>query len=452
VPRHSRSCWSATCALAFLFFGGACGGDRVGPSAELPTPSFPPLTGSLDVVVNGLSVDGAIRVSGPGGFVRTITASTLLTGLPATTYSVVATAVQSALYDFVPTTAEFLVTIGAGFTSTATVTYVATSGALTITTSGLPPEKIANITVTGAGTTTTVATNETIGRLKPGVYSVTAQSVPDVSLRYTAPNAVVTIVAGATRSVFTDYRMTAAARTTSDRPDDANGAQLKVLYAVPSDGTDRGLDTAGVLQRSISSWQRWLATQTGGRYLRLETVGGSLDVLFVRLSRPDLVYRNYGAAIRDSLEKDLTELGVIAESLQKIYLVYYEGGHKDRCGSAAWPPLLPGRVAAVYLHGSIIGGPNCNTNLFASTGTSSPGYLEFVAMHEVLHLLGLVSVNAPDHGLSGHLTTDPSDVMYAGTAPWTPSRLDPSRRNYFNPAGLPIGVANFATSPFVVTP
>ena len=104
----------ALCAL------GACGVDSAGRSNELPTPSSAPSTGSLELTVGGLNgADGAVLITGPGGFSRTVSASEKLTGLAATTYAVVASPVQSALYDFVPGPAEFLITIGAGVTSNA---------------------------------------------------------------------------------------------------------------------------------------------------------------------------------------------------------------------------------------------------------------------------------------------------------------------------------------------
>ena len=164
------------------------------------------------------------------------------------------------------------------------------------------------------------------GRLRPGVYVVSAQSVPDVSLRYTAASSTATVTAGVPRSVAVNYGLSAAPRSSTDRPD-----------------------------------------------------------------------------------------------------------------------VAP-------LKGTIPGGPECDTNPFAATSTSAPGYLEFVAVHEVLHVLGLVSVAAPDHGFNGHLTTDSSDLMYAGSARWTPSRIDQAQRNYFNTTGLPGSLGNLATSPFVITP
>ncbi len=426
----------------------ACGGS--GGSDATPTvPVTPaPTTGALTVTIASPG-GAAVQVTGPASYSRALTATETLSGLTPGAYSVVAASVNSATYDYAPTAAQQQATVVAGATATATVTYAATTGALTVSIGGLPSDRAGSAVVTGAGVTNTLTATGTVARLAPGAYTITVTPVSDVSLRYAASTRTVTVSAGATASSAVTYALPIGARTSTDRADDTGGNQLKVLYALPSDGVDRGLDTLGVLQRSVSAWQRWLSAQTTGRVLRLDTFGGGLDVQFVRLPRTDAVYRAYGALIRDSIEKDLTSAGVSANSL-KLYLTYYDGGHIDRCGSAAYPPLLPGRVAAIYLQGTIAGGPNCNTNAFAATPTSAPGYIDFVGAHETMHLLGLVSAAAPDHGFTGHTITDPNDLMYAGTAPWTPSKFDQPRRNYFSLTAFPAGILNFATSPFVI--
>src|SRR5664279_1711946 len=65
------------------------------------------------------------------------------------------------------------------------------------------------------------------------------------------------------------------ARSTVDRPDDIGGPQIHVVYVVPSDGTDRALDTNGTLAASTTNWETWLRGQTGGLGLRLDTYQGS---------------------------------------------------------------------------------------------------------------------------------------------------------------------------------
>ncbi|MEP6780326.1 MAG: hypothetical protein ABJC26_10580 [Gemmatimonadaceae bacterium] len=421
----------------------ACGG-----SADTPTVPLTPTTGSLTVTISSPG-GAAVQITGPGSYSRALTATETLSGLTPGAYAIVASSVNTATYDFAPGVAQQSATVVAGETAAAAVTYSATTGAVTVTMAGLPSDRAGSATVTGQGVTTTLTTSGTVARLAPGAYTITAIPVADVSLRYAAATRTVTVAAGSTAGSTVAYALPISTRSTTDRTDDVSGNQLKVLYALPSDGVDRGLDTLGVLQRSVSSWQRWLSAQTTGRVLRLDTFGGGLDVQYVRLPRTDAVYRAFGALIRDSIEKDLAAAGV-STNTQKLYLMYYDGGHIDRCGSAAYPPLLPGRVAAIYLQGTITGGPNCNTNDFPASPTSAPGYIDFVAAHETMHLLGLVSPAAPDYGFTGHTITDPSDLMYAGTATWTPSKFDQLRRNYFNLTGLGAGILNFATSTFVI--
>ena len=71
-------------------------------------------------------------------------------------------------------------------------------------------------------------------------------------------------------------------------------------------------------------------------------------------------------------------------------------------------------------------------------------------LHELLHTLGIVSPAAPNHVLSGHVNTDATDLMYAGTLPWRPAALDVNRSNYYNPTTLPFGLVNLATSPYLL--
>ena len=47
-------------------------------------------------------------------------------------------------------------------------------------------------------------------------------------------------------------------RATTDRPDDASGPQVHVVYAIPLGGEDRQLDVNGVLAGSVNSWNTWL--------------------------------------------------------------------------------------------------------------------------------------------------------------------------------------------------
>ena len=325
----------------------------------------------------------------------------------------------------------------------------ATTGSLAVGMSGLPADVTASVVVTGpSGYTSTLTAGQTLAALPPGSYTLTPARVTDRSVGYAAVAATVTVVAGATASASAAYALRILSRSTTNRTDVITAARVKLLYALPSDGVDRGLDTTGTMHRTISSGQRWLASQTGNRYLRYDASDGGLDITFVRLPRTDAAYNSYGAFIRDTMEKDLKAAGWTQADV--ILLAYYEGKHVDRCASAAQPGRLEGTLGAIYLNGAPTSAVPCSTQPFAASPTAAPGYIDFVAVHELFHLLGLVSATAPNHALAGHVGNDPTDLMYAGTLVWRPATVDVTKTNYYNPTGLPAGVRNFISSPYVV--
>ena len=212
-------------------------------------------------------------------------------------------------------------------------------------------------------------------------------------------------------------------RATADRPDEVRGAQVHAVYAVPSDVADRELDTSGAIENSIASFQRWLAAETGGATLRFDTFQGSLDVTFVRLPRTDAEIAARGAFVRDELEQLLAAAGL--GSQQKLYAVYYDGSSTFACGGGAWPPVLPGRLAAEYLRA-----PGCPGTLAASG--APPGYTDYAMLHELFHTLGAMPTCAPHHHRAGHTSDLPDDLMWAGVGVWqVPGRLDPGRDDYY---------------------
>ncbi len=325
----------------------------------------------------------------------------------------------------------------------------ATVGSLTVTVAGLPADVTPAVTVTGpAGYTQTFGATRTLTGLTPGAYTVTGANIADRSVGYAAPVANATVTAGGTASASAGYSLRILARTTANRTDESTSPRFKVFYALPSDGTDRNLDTDGTLHRTLSSGQRWLASQTAGRSIRYDVADGGLDITFVRLPRNDAAYYSYNGQIRDSIEKDLRSAGWTQGNV--MLLVFYDGRHVDRCASAAWPPGYPGTAGILYLKGIPNGPVPCANNQFAASPTAAPGYLEYLAQHEIFHLLGVVSTGAPNHALSGHVGNDPTDLMYAGNLVWRPSTVDVTKTNYYNASGLPGTVTNFINSPYVV--
>ncbi len=216
-------------------------------------------------------------------------------------------------------------------------------------------------------------------------------------------------------------------RSINDRVDSARGQQIKALYVLPSDGQDESLDTNGKIAASVSLFQNWLAGQTGGRKLRMDTYQGKLDITFFRLSKTDAQMQTYSPYVREEIETQLKAAGFT--SPEKIYAVYYGGGNPRGCGDSTWPPTSPPGMVVLYLKGTWPNAPACSTNPLPSP--NGPGYLEFSMLHEIIHTIGFVPECAPHHTLRGHVSDSSNDIMYAGSKPWNPSILDVNHDDYF---------------------
>jgi len=236
-----------------------------------------------------------------------------------------------------------------------------------------------------------------------------------------------------------DSTIASLTRATSDRADEVSGSQIHVVYAIPSDGADAGLDMNETLSKTTGSMNTWLMGQTGGRKLRMDTFNGVLDVTFIKLPKTDAAYEALGDGRRAVIEQDLNSLLPLAAG--KTYAVYYDGTNSRNCVEPSAPGILPGQIVVMYLKG-------CGANQFAGTATAAPGFLEFRMLRGILRTLGAVSPGAPNH-IDGYVNTDPSDVMYQNGLGWTPNVLDYNKSNYYNPTGLPAGLFNLATSSYL---
>jgi hypothetical protein len=224
------------------------------------------------------------------------------------------------------------------------------------------------------------------------------------------------------------------ARSELDLPDDTPDPQVRVLYVLPSDGTDEALDTSGTLCNSVLAWSQWLAQQTEGRTLRFDTAGNVLDIGFVRLPLSDAVMHGTSAIadidtglayVRDRIERELRLLDMI--DLHKLYAVYYGGTSEYACGGGAYPPLLVGQVGAMYLGGQIPGFDACTEAPWGQPDLV-PRYIEYGMLHELVHTLGVLDAGAPHQHSFGHAFDDAErsperDLMYSarprmGDPPW----------------------------------
>jgi len=236
-----------------------------------------------------------------------------------------------------------------------------------------------------------------------------------------------------TISVLTD-------RSTTNRTDEVTGRQVHVMYVIPSDGVDDHLDQTATLESSLKIANEWFKTQTGGKGLRFDTYdGGKLDATFMKLAKTDAEMNVAGGNVRNKLEYQLYANGF--DSPDKLYLAYY-GGDGDGCGSGAWPPAVHGNVAAVY-----VGAASGCTNQPFAAGAQPPGFLEFMGVHEILHVLGFAAPCAPHLADAGHVSDSVNDVMFSGPQAWRPSTLDVNHDDYYGSV-IP-GCRDLANSAFL---
>lgn len=140
-----------------------------------------PTVGSLVIGITGLpsGTGPSITISGPDGFGEVVgpTDSTL-TGLAPGSYTIAATGVTDGATSYVPLPATQTAQVTAGASATASISYTATPGSLSVTVSGLPPATDASISVTGPGGYASTQTGSVLlSGLLPGTYTIGAGTV-----------------------------------------------------------------------------------------------------------------------------------------------------------------------------------------------------------------------------------------------------------------------------------
>ena len=209
-------------------------------------------------------------------------------------------------------------------------------------------------------------------------------------------------------------------RTTADQPDDnTQDYQVHIMYVLPSDGTDRQLDTNGTIATSVSAFENWLCNQAKGSTVKLDTYKGALDVTFVRLDVTDQTIAN-GADLKVNtgnnpkeyivldLRTHLKALGF--KDPHKLYAIYYDGSADiDACGEG----FATLHTAVAFLHGHSQGRLDwdCDRNTF-TTDLTKPGFWDLVTLHEIVHALGFVPSCAPHVYQGSHVADSKYDLMY----------------------------------------
>ena len=202
-------------------------------------------------------------------------------------------------------------------------------------------------------------------------------------------------------------------RATADRPDEVVGDQVHFLYVIPTDAPDEQLDVNGELTASIARMQVWLAQQSGGPKLRIDTYQGQPDITFVRTSeRPPDTFAE-GPVTRAYVER----LGFA--HAKKTYIAYLGAYGAPACGLAT----VGGKAGVIWL-----------TCALAWPTTAPHSLIDSTTLHETLHALGAVDECAPNT-LGGHVY-DRRDIMdrnakYPDENGQVTEQLDPGRDQYW---------------------
>jgi hypothetical protein len=208
----------------------------------------------------------------------------------------------------------------------------------------------------------------------------------------------------------------------ADQPDTLGGNLVHVVYAVPSDGTDRLAERAAPMATDLSAVTDWWRGQDSTREPRFDfaampgcsTRFGALDITSLRLARPAAEFTSPSrgtALVLEGVAQALDDPG-------KKYLVYFDSPaslDQDVCGTAFRDPRRGGAEASavIWIVPNLYGFPGCGF-------LGNVGYVAATAAHELIHSLGALDSPGPPHpcpGDDGHPCDNPADVLSpAGTS------------------------------------
>ena len=199
-------------------------------------------------------------------------------------------------------------------------------------------------------------------------------------------------------------------RVLSDQPDSLIGYQIKAIYVVPSDGTDRSYDTNGHIASILREGNAFIKSQIGLEY-QIDSVGNNYDIQFFRSTFPTSYFLS-----ADFLDSDLAKEMKLYENPtaeRKNYHFFVDVSvlkNDTACGYASRPGLHS--VNAV-------GPSNSATGSCEGKSLNLDNYGSHTWVHESFHNLGV-----------DHTTDDSCDTMRGSgscSSTWT---IDKERKRY----------------------
>ncbi len=143
------------------------------------TVAYAAVSGTLVVSVSDVPAGaaGSVRVTGPHGFDRTISSTTVFTPTAAGPYTIVAAPFSAGGLSYSVSPASVARTVSIGGRDSVDMRYVAASGTLQVTVTGLPNGTNAAITLSGNSQNTNITGTTTLPGLGVGSYTLTAANV-----------------------------------------------------------------------------------------------------------------------------------------------------------------------------------------------------------------------------------------------------------------------------------
>lgn len=148
-------------------------------TAAPATVAYTAISGTFVVSVSGVPVGGAgsVRVTGPHGFDRTISTTTVFTATAVGTYTLTATSFTAGGFTYSASPSTVTRTVSVGLRDSVDVQYAAQVGSAQVTVSGLPGGVSANLTLTRGSQSTPIAGSTTLTGLAVGSYTLSASAV-----------------------------------------------------------------------------------------------------------------------------------------------------------------------------------------------------------------------------------------------------------------------------------
>lgn len=210
----------------------------------------------------------------------------------------------------------------------------------------------------------------------------------------------------------------------ADRPQLVGGKPIRVVYAIPADGTDRSAQRAAQISADVDSIAAWWRNQDSARAPRFDLAafpcGAQADIQLLVLpqSGADLMPTEARFA---KIAEAVAGLG--PQPLDSKYLVYYDGpvADPDVCGQGGGS--ADGQGVAIVL---FAGCPDIPSDVTAA--------------HELIHSFGALPDSGPPHacpGDSGHPCDSTGDILYpyASFAQLGALGLDVGRDDYYGHSG-----------------